>query len=225
MFMESNPHHPFSPQFGEHYWSGGASEKTHTFLHANHLPTRFATATAFTVAELGFGTALNFLLTAHLWQQTASLNAHLTFISYELHPLTALTLAPIHAHFPTFLQPLSHQFLALYQPQPGWNQLNLTPQITLHLYVGDATLGLTTHPYPANAWFLDGFSPVNNPAMWTPDLFLQIAHHTTPRGTASTYSVARKVRDALQSAGFTITQIPGYPPKGNILFAQKKEAL
>lgn len=54
------PTRPYSQEFNEHYWSGGAAEKSHVFLAGNNLPQRFAKASAFTVAELGFGTALNF---------------------------------------------------------------------------------------------------------------------------------------------------------------------
>lgn len=218
----NSPAYPLSETFNEHYWSGGAPEKTHTYLLANNLPTRFAGTDTFTVAELGFGTALNFLLTAQLWQQTATVNAHLTFISYELHPLTADHLIPIHAAFPHSLHTLSQTFLNLYNPQPGWNTLHLTPAITLHLYGGDAATGIATHPKPADCWFLDGFSPKNNPALWTPELFTTLARNSKSGATASTYSVASQVQKALTAAGFTLAQISGYPPKGKMLTAYLK---
>lgn len=224
----SNPHHPYSPEFAEHYWSGGASEKTHVFLETNHLPQRFAAVgqgagaeNHFTIAELGFGTALNFLLTAHLWQTSAPPSAHLTYISYELYPLTTAQLQPIHAVFPSYLHALSRQFLTTYNPNPGWNHLEL-PNITLHLYVGDAASGILTHPYPADCWFLDGFSPANNPQLWLPELFRHVASHTRPGGTASTYSVATRVKKALTVAGFTLTEVSGFPPKRVILSAKKQ---
>ena len=218
--MENNPSHPFSQRFDEHYWSGGAAEKSHVFLGCNNLPTRFAAAQVFTVAELGFGTALNFLLTASLWQTTTAPQARLTYISYELDPLPLAQLTSIHTHFPESLQSLSHRFLALYQPEFGWNTLHLTPTITLHLYVGNATTGLATHPQPADAWFFDGFSPNKNPELWTPELFTTIARHTNSGGTASTYTVAHRVQRALTAAGFEIALVRGHPPKYQNLAAR-----
>jgi tRNA U34 5-methylaminomethyl-2-thiouridine-forming methyltransferase MnmC len=219
-----SPTHPYSPHFSEHYWSGGAPEKTHVYLHGNDLPTRFAGATEnnqpFTVAELGFGTALTFLLTAHLWRQTGASDALLTFISYESHPLTRTELATIHTAFPSGLHSLSQAFLPLYDPQPGWNLLTLE-NTTLHLYVGDAQTGLKTNPTAADAWFLDGFSPANNPDLWTPEVLNLVAAHSKPQATATTYSVASMVKTNLIDAGFQIEKIKGHPPKQYMLKAIK----
>jgi tRNA U34 5-methylaminomethyl-2-thiouridine-forming methyltransferase MnmC len=205
---------PYSATFTEHYWAGGPAEKEFVFLQGNALPQRFAGAGAFTVAELGFGTALNFLLTAHLWQSLAL--GHLTYISYELEPLTIEQLTAIQASFPTHLQPLSQAFLAAYHPQPGWNTLTLN-QTTLHLYIGDAATGINTQPQPADAWFLDGFSPAHNPALWTPELLRHVTQLTNPHGTFATYSAVGEVRRTLTAAGFTVMRQPGFPPKRHML--------
>lgn len=211
---------PHSPHFNEHYWSGGAAEKTHVFLHGNNLPARMANASAFTVAELGFGTGLNLLLTLHLWRAVAPAHAHLTYISYELHPLTAAELAPIHAALPEGLHPLATALRLAYQPRPGWNTLAFG-KATLHLYVGEASAGLATHPEPADAWYLDGFSPATNPQLWTSEILATVARHTVPGGTASTYSVAALVRENLGAAGFTIAKVKGHFPKRHMLTAIK----
>ncbi|TKW62049.1 MAG: hypothetical protein DI628_05370 [Blastochloris viridis] len=210
--MILNANAPVSPRFNEPYWIGGAAEKTHVFIKGNDLPQRMGKS-PFTVAELGFGTGLNCLLAAHLAEQTTT---PLTFISYELHPLPYAELGTIHHQFPSELQALSRQLLAQYQPQPGWNILTFATT-TLHLFIGDAATGIRTHPQPADAWFLDGFSPATNPDMWTPDLIAQVHVHTQPGGTASTYSVARAAKDALTAAGFTFKRGKGFPPKWHML--------
>jgi tRNA U34 5-methylaminomethyl-2-thiouridine-forming methyltransferase MnmC len=207
---------PFSAHFQEHYWSsaGGAAEKTHVFLHGNNLPQRFAASQTFTIAELGFGTGLTFLLTAHLWQRTAPAKAHLTYIAYEKFPPP--NLLAIHATFPLHLQPFSTHVLAGWPPRPGWNTLALGP-ITLHLFAGEAEEGISTHPSPANAWFLDGFSPARNPEMWSLPLLFAVAKNTAPQGTFATYTVARAVRQTLTSAGFKVEKKAGLPPKRHML--------
>ncbi|PZP40673.1 MAG: hypothetical protein DI585_00150 [Pseudomonas fluorescens] len=211
--------HPHSPHFNQHYWSllaSGPAEKAHTYLHGNHLPARFSTQ-PFTVAELGFGTGLTFLLT---WALACHTGTPLTFISYELHPLSLTELEPIHAAFPPELQPLATQLRTAYTSTHGWNLITLEG-VTLHLYIGDATQGILTHPHPAHAWFLDGFSADVNPALWSESLFHHIYAHTTSGGTATTYSVARAVRNALGSAGFHTQKVKGHYPKFHMLAAHK----
>ncbi len=214
------PDRPYSSLYAEHYWSGGGAEKTHVYLNGNNLPARFAQvgAQGFTVAELGFGTGLNLLLTMHLQGQTGL--SHLTYISYEQHPLPLAELATIHAAFPIHLHPLAQALQAAYAPQQGWNTLHL-PNTTLHLYVGDARTGIATHPQPAGCWYLDGFSPAANPAMWEAGLLADVYRHTQSGGTASTYSVARMVKENLTAAGFAIAKAQGHPPKQHILTATK----
>ena len=59
---------PVSKQFDDPYYSldNGLHETQHVFLAANGLPDRFQDG--FSIAELGFGTGLNFLTTLHAWQ-------------------------------------------------------------------------------------------------------------------------------------------------------------
>ncbi len=218
-----DPHHPYSDHFSEHYWSGGAAEKNHTYLLGNQLPTRFPYIDHFCIAELGFGTGLNCLLATELWLASTPPGAHLTYISYELYPINIKELKQIHAAFPTSLQILSADLLTHYnQLHPGWNILGLKPNVTLHLYVGDAATGLTTHPEPADCWFLDGFSPKNNPDLWTFNILSLVKTHSRPAATASTYSVASRVRNTLESLGFTTEIARAYPPKNHMLKATLK---
>ena len=69
----------FSPENGE-------AESEYVFLKANKLQERFSKIPNFTIAELGFGTGLNFLLT---WKLFNNLNneGYLDFISIEGYPL------------------------------------------------------------------------------------------------------------------------------------------
>src|SRR5690606_41217229 len=68
--------HPSSQKFGDVYYdrASGLAESRYVFLDQNHLPERFARLAAegrshFTIAETGFGTGLNFLMSWSLWRQ------------------------------------------------------------------------------------------------------------------------------------------------------------
>lgn len=207
---------PYSAQFEEHYWSsaGGVAEKTYVYLQGNHLKERFFRAADFTVAELGFGTGLNFLLTWKLWEETAPPAAKLSYVAYEKYPPE--NLAQMHQPFPAELQPYSRKLLEKWPTEKGWNVLKFG-RLSLSLYLGDAQEGLATQNQKADAWFLDGFSPARNPQMWSPQLLAAVAEKTNPQGTFATYTVAKAVREALQSSGFSTQKKAGLPPKRHML--------
>ena len=86
---------------------------------------------------------------------------------------------------------------------------------------GDARTTLPHWQRSADAWFLDGFSPARNPELWEEPLMQQVFAHTSPGGTAATYTAAGFVRRGLQSAGFEVTRIPGYGRKRHMTRAVK----
>src|SRR4051812_39905035 len=83
---------PVSKNYGDVYFSrdSGLAETQHVFLEHNRLPERWAalsndsfTIAGFTIAEMGFGTGLNFLCAWQLWESHAPASARLNFISTE----------------------------------------------------------------------------------------------------------------------------------------------
>ncbi len=65
----------------------------------------------------------------------------------------------------------------------------------------------------------DPFSPEKNPGMWGVDWFSAIAPSVRAGGCLMTYSVARTVRDALETAGWRVEKIPTTTRKKNWLKA------
>ncbi|MCA3243830.1 MAG: tRNA (5-methylaminomethyl-2-thiouridine)(34)-methyltransferase MnmD [Alphaproteobacteria bacterium] len=216
---------PYSPRFAEHYWSpaGGVTEKQVVFLAGNQLPARWGTLapeSTFTVAELGFGTGLNFALTAAEFIATAPVTTKLVYLGYEAYPLPLGELLAIHQTLPVALHPWLQQLADAWpQPQPGW-QTVAWGRVILQLWIGTAASGVTHQPQPADAWYLDGFSPAKNPDLWSLPLLQQVAAHSNPGATVATYSVARMVRDNLTAAGFTVQKRAGVPPKRDRLEGQ-----
>jgi len=218
---------PYSATFAEHYWSpaGGVTEKTAVFLAGNQLPARLAAMQfhqTFTVAELGLGTGLNFALTLQLFATMAPTAANLCYVGYEAYPLPLAELQTIHAQLPATLQPWLAGLVMLWPNlKPGWNTHIMGP-CTLHLYYGEAIMGLPTQPRKADAWYLDGFSPAKNPDLWGLPLLQQVAAQSNAGATVATYSIARSVRDNLTAAGFAVQKRAGVPPKRDRLEGQLK---
>jgi len=209
---------PFAPAFGDRYFStsGALAESRTVFIDGNHLSRRFDAlppATMFVIGENGFGTGLNLLLAARHFLTLAPATSHLSMISAELHPLTSRDLARALDAWPE-LQPLTGRLLAAYPPAaPGFHRIRLAPNVTLDLMFGDAQAMWARQTAEVDAWFLDGFAPDRNPALWGPDLMRILARRSRPGATLASFSVARTVRDALSQAGFAIRRETGFGRK------------
>lgn len=191
----------------------GMEESHYVFLQHNNLPARFAAGSTkhFRICELGFGTGLNFLLTAKLFLETAPDHALLTYVSIEKHPIGPDTLQKLHGYWPE-LASLSAELLAGYPPMiAGFHTVHLARgRVRLILALGDAADVLPQILGPFDAWYLDGFSPKKNPAMWEEHFFPLIAARTAAGGTLSSFSVIGRMRRALSVAGFEVEKVAGY---------------
>ena len=241
---------PVSGEFGDVYFShaDGLAESRHVFLAHNQLPERLANLAdkqCFTVAELGFGTGLNFLATWQLWRQLRAQQPHLTsarlhFITTEKYPipLTDLTqILSLWAQRAPELAELIEKFLANYPPLiAGCHRLSfIEDSITLDIWLGDAGDSLASldaldtsnildndsaikRPY-VDAWFLDGFAPSCNETLWAESILTQMQRLSRVGTTAATYSCAGIVKRGLQTHGFEINKVKGFGRKREMLTA------
>lgn len=203
-----NPDAAFCARYGEAFFGAAdaLAEARHVFLAGNDLPARFRPG--FHVAELGFGTGLNVLAAWAAWRATG-LPGPLAVTSFEAHPLDAARMAAALAPFAE-LAPLAAPVLAAWAR--GARRIAL-PGLDLTVIEGDARAAVPLWRGRADAWFLDGFSPARNPAMWEPALLAAVAARTAPGGTCASFTAARSVRDALAAAGFAVTRAPGFGRK------------
>jgi tRNA 5-methylaminomethyl-2-thiouridine biosynthesis bifunctional protein len=215
-----------SAEYGDVYFQRkqGREESYYVFIEANKLPERFPACQNVAIAELGFGTGLNFLLTAKLFLETAPAKARLFFCSVEKNPILKSDLARIYAPWPD-LAPLTAPLLDKYPfLTGGFHHLHLAGgRVHLMLCLGDVTEMLPQISGGFDAWYLDGFTPAKNPAMWTENLFPQIAARTNPGGTLATFSVAGHMRRALKTEGFDVKKIDGFGIKWSMTTARKKD--
>ncbi|SIT85558.1 tRNA U34 5-methylaminomethyl-2-thiouridine-forming methyltransferase MnmC [Yoonia rosea] len=211
---------PIAQAFDDPYYSldNGVAETRHVFLAGNDLPARFGGD--FLLAELGFGTGLNLLVTWAAWDKAGQPGA-LSFTSFEAFPMAADDMAAALGHF-TELKPYAEALLAAWTPESGKVELPDGP--TLEVITGDARVTVPAWDKCADAWFLDGFSPAKNPELWEPALLAAVANHTKPGGTAATYSAAGAVRQALSEAGFDVTRVPGFGRKRHMTRARMPDA-
>ncbi len=209
---------PVSTRFDDPYFSlnDGLAETGHVFHAGNSLPERLHDG--FHIAELGFGTGLNMLATAALWQ-AAGRPGTISYTSFEAFPLPVGEIARALSHFPV-LAALTETFL------PQWAEGShkiILPGLEARIIAGDARETLPLWAGKADAWFLDGFSPAKNPELWSDALMAAVAAHTAPGGTFATYTAAGHVRRALQAAGFQVSRLPGHGQKRHMSVGVLKE--
>lgn len=212
----------WSPRYQDIYRGGGSPaadrEEVGVFLAGNGLAERFARARgAFTIGETGFGTGLSFLCAAQLFVERAPAAARLHFVSVEAEPLTRTVLERVHHAHPG-LAPLATELQAAWPDDGDFGGASFARiplcrgRVVLFLLLGDVEARLPAHPFAADAWFLDGFAPARNPAMWSETTLGAVAAATVAGGTCATWSVAAAVRERLTAGGFEVSKQPGPMP-------------
>lgn len=205
--IEWNGDVPVSIRFDDPFYSldNGLAESRYVFLEGNDLPDRFRDG--FHVAELGFGTGLNFLATLHAFRE-AGCPGKLHFTSFEAFPMP---LADLKRALAVFGELPTGVFTSL---EGGALPLQVdAADFILRIIPGDAAQSLPSWDGTADAWYLDGFAPAKNPDIWTPKVMAEVARHTAPGGTFATYTAVGDVRRALDAAGFEVTRCAGFGRK------------
>ena len=203
-----------------HSSSGALEESLYLFIQGNKLVERWSVAhesDRFSIAEIGFGSGLNFLLTFKAWKEQAQKPGRLFYTAFEKYPITKTDLITIYKKWP-HLSKESDAFLKIYPDHTaGCHRLLIDTSITLDLHFGCASESIdhikAGFQLKTNSWFLDGFSPDKNPDLWTLELFKKLAFHSAPGCTLSTYTAAGAVARNLKAAGFRIKKINGYGKK------------
>ena len=213
----SRPGTPAAKDFGDIYFSvnGGLAESRAVFLQGCGLPDRWMGRDVFTIAELGFGSGLNFLAAWQAWRDSDAAEkdgARLHFLSVEGFPFERSDLARTLAHFPELAALASPLIDSWPGPVRGVHRRHFG-SVTLTLIHDAVGPALANQSFRTDAWFLDGFSPAKNPDMRRDDILSNVARLSAPGARLATFTVAGAVRRALSEAGFTVEKKDGFGRK------------
>ncbi len=221
---------PYSEIFDDIYYSSnegecisGEHEFQHVFFKHNALPERWHTSENFTIAELGFGSGLNFLLTVREWLKHLSKTKQkkcLHYIAIEKYPLSPAAIEELISRYPA-LKMYCDELLAHYPPavEASHSRHLFNNQVVIHFKFMDVSVALDNERFNVDAWYLDGFSPAKNTDMWSEDLFLKLAQNSQKNATCSTYTAAGFVKRNMVNAGFSVKKVKGYGQKREMLTA------
>lgn len=220
---------PVSERFADAFYSrsDGRAEAEHVFLGGNDLPRRFSGRNQFTIAELGFGTGLNFVETWRQWIEARQPGQRLTFVSFEGFPMDAEDMARALARWPE-ISPLASRLVEAWgeteRAEGSVCRFSFDEQTELCVSIGAADRTLPRWEGFADAWYLDGFAPSRNADMWGGELMREVFLRTAPGGSFATYSAAGWVRRNLLAAGFAVEKCRGFAGKREMMRGVKPVA-
>lgn len=207
----------YNESIGEHYHSkhGALQESKHVFVDAGlkHVLSLFPDQ-QLSILEVGFGTGLNFLLSAAYGQEN---QINLNYTSLEAFPLQ--------------IEELESTGYSNYVPQQIWegtvNNYGKALQQAVQVVPGQQLRIVHTylHRYETDQQFdliyYDAFSVQHQPEMWTDEIIAHVCKFLKPGGIFVTYAITGKLKRALKSVGFSIEKLQGAPGKREMLRATK----
>jgi len=203
-----------------HPRGGAFAQARHVFLAGNALPQRWAGRAHFVILETGFGLGNNFLATWAAWRDDPERCGHLWFLSIDKHPLLAGDMRRAHAH--SAEPALARELIDAWPPlTPDLHRRDFAlGRVHLLLAFGELATWLPQWVAQVDAFYLDGFAPARNPAMWQPRVLQRLDRLAAVGATAATWSSARVVHEALQAAGFEVQRAAGFDVKRDMLCAR-----
>ena len=205
----------FNSEVGENYHShhGALQESKHVFLKSGlqyfleHHQTKEVS-----ILEVGFGTGLNFLLTAD-YCNTESIQ--LDYIGIEAYPLTD--------------EIISQTGYDEYVSADLWQQFNsnyseaLKSSIELNnscaLHVAHAKLMAFESDKQFDVIYFDAFAVNYQPEMWEEAAIIHTLKFLKPGGVFVTYAITGNLKRIVKNLGLKVEKAPGAPGKREMLRA------
>jgi tRNA 5-methylaminomethyl-2-thiouridine biosynthesis bifunctional protein len=212
--------HPRSLQYKDiYYTSDGVAEVNRIYLKPSAILERTDLGDCIQLAELGFGSGLNFVISATEILKKTNKNLH--FISFEAHPLDYESWIRISGHRTDFsiYKTMAENPLPLLT---GWQRRSFANgRVQLSVYHGDVLTGLKDlverQRQPVDAWYLDGFAPAKNPQMWDLEVLTEVSKCCVEGSTICAFTAAGAVRRDLQAVGFEMRKVDQQPVKRSSL--------
>lgn len=205
----------WNPQIGEHYHSrhGALQESRHVFLHSglkffqerNH-------ADKINLLEVGFGTGLNFLLSAEYCIQNS---IHLNYTGIEAYPLSTALIKQ--TGYEQFVEKGVWDSFIIAYLDALTNSAAITEYCDLNIQETKLE-NFESHQYFDIIYF-DAFASVHQPEMWTEESLARCCKYLSPGGVFVTYAITGNLKRAMKALGFNIEKAPGAPGKREMLRA------
>lgn len=202
---------------GEHYHSrhGAVGESKHVFvgMGLDYFLSESQNGEV-SVLEIGFGTGLNFLLSA---AHCRTENVRLDYCGIEAFPLEGEVLREL--DYGQYTDPAEWTtFLEQYPQALAGLPVNVTPDCRLRI-VSRPLLEVTLEKGRYDVVYFDAFAAVHQPEMWTREVFEKVAGWMAAGGVFVTYAITGELKRIMRDLGLQIEKLPGAPGKREMLRA------
>ncbi|VTP90982.1 tRNA (5-methylaminomethyl-2-thiouridine)(34)-methyltransferase MnmD [Sphingobacterium daejeonense] len=207
----------YHDQVGEHYHSkhGAQQESIHVFLNTGlrYWLDKESSQSA-SILEIGFGTGLNFLLTADYCSKN---NVNLNYIGIEAYPLKPELI--VQSEYNQYVNTeIWDQFVENYakalESKLSFNEL-------IQLEIAHQKVMDFQSEERFDVIYFDAFAEIHQPEMWTPETLAHVCQFLRPGGVFVTYAITGNLKRAMKALGFSIEKAPGAPGKREMLRATK----
>lgn len=203
---------------GEHYHSkhGALQEAQHVFMKSGlQFALEKNSLSEISILEVGFGTGLNFILTADSCKKA---DLKLNYCGIEAFPLPIDVISNM--GYDIFVDPtIWDSFITDYvnsinQKVVSNNKLQWTVanQKVLDFNAEDRF----------DVVYFDAFAAVHQPEMWTEEVLSHVLSFLKEGGVFVTYAITGNLKRSMRRLGCEIEKIPGPPGKREMLRAVKK---
>ncbi len=207
----------YNNQIGEHYHSrhGALQESRHVFLNSGlkyFLESKNPPEVS--ILEVGFGTGLNFLLSA---DHASANKMKLEYTGIEAYPLSADMIRD--TDYGQYISSeLWHSFQEKYSSALK-SEVAVDPYCLLTISC-TKVLDFETHKRYDIIYF-DAFAAVHQPEMWSHETLAKISKFLKPGGVFVTYAITGNLKRSMKALGFSVEKAPGAPGKREMLRAVK----
>lgn len=216
----------FNSEVGENYHSrhGALQESQHVFLNSGLKyflekqlkvsPAGGDLEGAVSILEVGFGTGLNFLLSA---DHCTANQIHLEYTGIEAYPLTHEMVGQT-----GYDQYVSAQVWSSFVKQYSDSLKDIVTIDTFcQLQITNRKLTDFNTDKQYDVIYFDAFASANQPEMWNEGAITHTLHFLKPGGVFVTYAITGNLKRILKSLGLKVEKAPGAPGKREMLRATK----
>lgn len=205
----------YNPVVGENYHSrnGALQESEHVFLNSGlRYFLADKTVDEISILEVGFGTGLNFLLSADFCTMR---EMKLDYVGIEAYPLSTEMIGQ--TGYEQYVSPgLWGSFIGTYQAAMQ-NTVGLNGYVNLHIaplplleFVSDKQFDVI---------YFDAFASANQPEMWSEESIKNTIRYLKPGGVFVTYAITGNLKRMLKALNCKIEKAPGALGKREMLRA------
>lgn len=207
----------FNAEIGEHYHSkhGAQQESKHVFLYSGlqYFLDKTKTNKA-AILEIGFGTGLNFILTA---DYCTSAGISLDYCGIEAYPLPKHVIEEI--GYDDYVQDnVWNEYISKYE------QALIDPVIIkddISLQIAHTKVLDFDSSKVFDVIYFDAFAAIHQPEMWSDETLAHVTKFLKPGGVFVTYAITGNLKRSMKALGFSIEKAPGAPGKREMLRAVK----